>query len=193
MYVYAGCAYAQARAGPRRQEREEYEDDVLDKQESNQDPRRPWLRRPKSLSFSKRQMHVLRRRGHVRWNSVLPFLFEIPLPQLLPSDAARAVPRYAHPATSPIACLMPTLQCMATARVGMKAPPIHPPGKSTTNWPAKPKSQAFGDLVWSDVYHKLFDLSLNKTESDRVDKPYGHTRCAGSSYPQTARLCVSTQ
>jgi len=33
----------------------------------------------------------------------------------------------------------------------MKAPPIHPAGKSTTNWPAKPKSQAFGDLLWSDV------------------------------------------
>ena len=54
--------------------------------------RRPWLRRPKSLSLSKRQMHVLRRRGRVRWNYVLPFLFEVLLPQLLPSNAARTVP-----------------------------------------------------------------------------------------------------
>ena len=36
-------------------------------------------------------MHVLRRRGRVRWSYVLPFLFEILLPQLFPSDAARAM------------------------------------------------------------------------------------------------------
>jgi hypothetical protein len=48
-------------------------------------------------------------------------------------------------------CHVPRHFCLACVRGGMKAPPIHPAGKSTTNWPAKPKSQAFGDLVWADV------------------------------------------
>jgi hypothetical protein len=48
-------------------------------------------------------------------------------------------------------CNVPRHFCLPCVRGGMKAPPIHPPGKSTTDWPAKPKSQAFGDLVWSDV------------------------------------------
>ena len=48
-------------------------------------------------------------------------------------------------------CLVPRHFCLSCLRGGMKAPPIRPPGKSTTDWPAKLKSEAFGDLVWSDV------------------------------------------